>query len=178
MLGFLPVPLANVQPENVNQLLDTLQLDSIILSGGNSIAKLDPTASDVAPERDAFEEVILDAAMQSNIPVLGVCRGMQMVNLHLGGQLSSVTGHVGNHHAVIAESDYVDAIPSTVNSYHNWAIGPSELSRHLVAIAKDNQGNIECFKHKNKAVAGIMWHPEREDPPKPQDINLLKSFLS
>ncbi len=176
-LNYLPIPLPNISGKWVPELLDMHNLDAIILSGGNSIAKYDPKATDAAPERDAFESALIDAAILRSIPVLGVCRGMQMINVHFGGDLSSIEGHAGCRHAVIAEAQYSAIISNSINSFHNWTIGPTQLSSSLMPIVHDREGNIEAFVHKNKAITGIMWHPERESIFRDQDINLLRSFL-
>lgn len=176
-LGFIPIPLPNITPTAAPELLDALQLDAVILSGGNSIASLDPAAPDAAPERDAFEATLIDEMLQRSIPVLGVCRGMQMINVHLGGQLSPVAGHAGSTHRLLIEPEYANLIPDSVNSFHDWTIGPGQHSPLFTPIARDHAGNIEGFEHKTKSIAGIMWHPERESPFKQQDIHLLKKFL-
>jgi N5-(cytidine 5'-diphosphoramidyl)-L-glutamine hydrolase len=176
-LGYIPIPLPNIGNKSVSKLLDSLQLDAIILSGGNSITQLNPGALDVAPERDAFEIALINEASIRAIPILGVCRGMQMINLYCGGQLSTIKGHVAVRHKLNIAPEYSEYILETVNSYHNWAIKLSDLAPDLIPIARDEQGNIEAFIYKTQAMLGIMWHPERERPFKQQDIKLIKKFL-
>ena len=176
-LGYIPIPLPNISNENISNLLDSLQLDAIILSGGNSITKLNPVATDAAPERDAFEIALIEEGTKRATPILGVCRGMQVINIYCGGQLSPVKGHVASYHKLNIASGYSEYILETVNSYHNWAIKSSELASDLIPIASDEQGNIEAFIHESQSVTGIMWHPEREMPFKQQDIKLIKKFL-
>ena len=178
LLDFAPVPLPNLTPEAAVAHLDALQLDALILSGGNSIARFDPSAEDAAPERDACEYALIDAAMARSIPVLGVCRGMQAINVHFGGQLSPITGHAGVRHDIRIVEDFSGAIPNTINSYHDWTIGPDDLAPPLRAIVHDGDGNIEGFVHPTEAVAGMMWHPEREQPFNPQDLKLLERILA
>jgi N5-(cytidine 5'-diphosphoramidyl)-L-glutamine hydrolase len=177
-VGFVPVPLPNVAAKTVSTLLDALQLDAIILSGGNSLSEVDPTASDTAPERDAFEAALIEEAIRRLLPVLGVCRGIQILNVHFGGKLSRIEGHAGSRHKVAVLPAYTELIPSYINSYHNWTIAPNQLAGSLEPIVHDLQGNIEGFRHQSIPVAGIMWHPEREDPFKEQDIKLLRKFLT
>jgi gamma-glutamyl-gamma-aminobutyrate hydrolase PuuD len=175
-LGCVPLPMSNLSPEKVPQLLDAFSLDAVLLSGGNSIAHLNPTADDAAPERDAFESALLDEALKRNIPVVGVCRGMQMINMYMGGALSAVSGHVAVRHS-LSPINNPYPLSATVNSYHNWSIAPMDLAPGLSALAVDESGNIEAFQHKEKRLLGIMWHPEREEPFNPLDINLIKSIL-
>lgn len=176
-MNFMPVPLLNMEAAVVAELLDTLQLDAIILSGGNSLSKLDAEAVDIAVERDMFESALIEQAIQRGIPVVGVCRGMQMLNVFFGGGLTAVSGHSGVRHALQCESDFTNRIPEEINSFHNWTITEAQLAAPLKAIARDQQGNIEAFVHKEYQVAGIMWHPERESPFNQQDIDLLQDFL-
>ena len=176
-LGYILVPLPNLLSSQVPELLNGLKLDAILLSGGNSIARLDPAASDAAPERDALEEAVLKEALKRDIAVLGVCRGMQMINLCLGGKIIPVKGHVGVPHK-LSTIDESYPLPQTVNSYHNWGISKNGLARDLKPLAVDAGGNIEAFSHVHKQVFGIMWHPERELPFVSSDIELLKRILS
>jgi gamma-glutamyl-gamma-aminobutyrate hydrolase PuuD len=175
-LKSIPVPLPNIPPAQVASFLDALSLDAILLSGGNSIASLDSTASDTAPERDAFEVALLDEALSRNIPIVGVCRGMQVINRHFGGKLQKTRGHVAVRHAIMPVDDRYP-LPETVNSYHNWGIPREQLADELTPVAVDCDGHVEAFIHAEKNVLGIMWHPEREQPFDPLDIELIKRVL-
>jgi gamma-glutamyl-gamma-aminobutyrate hydrolase PuuD len=174
-LGYVPVPLANVPPDQVQMLLDNLELDGVLLSGGNSLAHLDPSAGDAAPERDAFEATLLRDALDREIHVVGICRGMQLINIEFGGELCSISDHVASRHSLSQEGDV--KIPSTVNSYHKWAIPGSGLPQEFTPLALDQAGNVEAFDGKEKHLLGLMWHPEREQPFRPLDIELIKRYL-
>jgi len=175
-LDCLPMPLPNIPPDQVSGLLDELQLDGVFFSGGNSIASLDPNVDDAAPERDVFESVLFREILKRDIPGIGVCRGMQVINLFMGGTLAPVVGHVAVRHPVVSiNSDY--DFPDMVNSYHNWCIPPAGLANGLEPIAFDAAGNIEAFKHVEKSLLGLMWHPEREVLFESLDIELIKSTL-
>lgn len=176
-LGHVPLPLPNIAPERVAGLLDMLQPDAVVFSGGNSIACLEPSAPGAAPERDAFEAELLQEALCRDIPVLGICRGMQAINVFLGGSLTGVDGHVGRAHEIYAVEDGL-GFPDRVNSYHNWGIAREGLARGLEPLAFDRDGNVEAFRDPDKALAGIMWHPERETPVNPLDFRFLKRFAS
>jgi gamma-glutamyl-gamma-aminobutyrate hydrolase PuuD len=177
-LDFVPIPLPNVAPEQVADLLETIQPDAIMLSGGNSVASLDDTADDIAPERDAFEFELLRQAHKRGIPIAGVCRGMQMINIYLGGSVSPIEGHVGCRHPLVPEHLYQGSLPTEVNSSHHWGIAPNELAPPLVPIAMDENGHIEGAVHQTDRISCILWHPEREEPFRPLEIELLKGFLS
>lgn len=176
-LDCLLFPLPNVTPEQADRLLDVLDLDGVILSGGNSLARLAPGAGDVSVRRDAFEARLIDAAMTREIPLLGVCRGMQHLNLHFGGKLVAIEGHAGARHRLTALTKQ-HQLPDSVNSFHNWTIPGSGLARGFEALASDEQGNIEAFECRTDRLLGIMWHPEREAPFNRLDIELVGTFLA
>jgi gamma-glutamyl-gamma-aminobutyrate hydrolase PuuD len=175
-LGYLTLPLANIQPELVPAYIDGLRLDAVLFSGGNTIASVDSAADNTAPERDAFELALIREVLERDIPAIAVCRGMQMINIQMGGGLSPITGHVAVRHSIVpAETDSL--LPGTTNSYHDWSIGPGDLATGLIPLAFDSDGNIEAFRHPGKSVLGIMWHPEREQPFSELDLQLIKSYI-
>lgn len=175
-MGFFPVPLPNIAEEKAAQLIEALQINAIILSGGNSIACLDAGAPDAAPERDAFENALISIALSENIPIIGICRGMQLLNLYMGGNLHEIPGHVAVRHPLtICNTDY--PITKEVNSYHNYGIPENGLGDTLSPLANDANGDIEAFYRDDLPLLGIMWHPEREAIFSKTDIKLLKRFL-
>ena len=137
------------------------KLEGLLLSGGNDLA-CQANARNPAPERDAGEQALLYWAENKKLPVLGVCRGMQIMNWHLGGTLSELEGHAACQHKVQPVSnaslfnDYYK-----VNSFHNWGILSSDLSSSLDPLLLAGDGTVEAFKHKTLPWYGIMWHPER-----------------
>lgn len=177
-MGMLPIPLPNLPVSNVNYLLSSLKLDGIILTGGNSISELDDSAKDIAPERDLFEIALINICITNNLPLLGVCRGMQMINHYFKGSFEKVNDHVGTVHNLHNISKLFD-FPESVNSYHNWAIPKSMLGKGLLPLAEDVNGNIEAFTHKLERIFAIMWHPERasDNTYNLKDINLIKKIL-
>lgn len=176
-IGYIPIPLSNYKSENIPKLAEQIKFDAIILSGGNSISSFNNDASDNAPERDSFELALIKEAIKFKVPVLGICRGMQLINVFFEGKISPVKGHINTYHNLKINSKYQTLISETVNSFHNWGIRHSDLGSNLIPIANDEQGNIEAFVHKNISIAGIMWHPEREMPFKQNDIKLIKKFI-
>lgn len=175
-LNILATPLPNVPKDEAVELVDRLNLDGVILSGGNTITEYSKPSDVVAPERDAFEEAIVSHAIKNDLPILAVCRGMQFINVLFGGKLVKVTNHAAVTHA-ITKSTHEYEFPDTVNSYHNWGINRSSLADGLIPLAFDLQNNIEAFKHEEHRILGIMWHPERETPFNNIDISLIEKFL-
>lgn len=175
-LGYIAIPLPNVSTNIALMLLDDLHLDAILLSGGNSICEFNPLAKDAAPERDEFERTLIEYALNKELPIIGVCRGMQMLNVFMGGTISPIAGHVATTH-LIHSADNKQQFDRTVNSYHAWGIKAEELAINLNALAFDDNGYIESFKSTTSKVLGLMWHPEREQEFNQFDIQLLGTFL-
>ena len=155
--NFTPVPVPNGgDPES---LLKELKPGLLILTGGEDLG--------VFPERDTSEQKLLGVAMQSGTPVLGVCRGLQLINQVLGGYVTHVDRHTAVDHEVrISEcwaSYYGDR--TMVNSYHESGISAAGLASDLECAAVDTDGNIEGAFVPGKPVAGVMWHPERPGAP-------------
>ena len=177
-LDTLLLPLPNLAMEQLPELLVGLKLDALILSGGNSLESSDYKGADIAPERDAFEAALIELALSERIPILGVCRGMQMINIHFGGKLIPIQNHVKTEHELYPLSVGVGlGLKKSVNSYHTFTIQREELAQCLKPIALDSEGNVEAFAHTAKPIFGIMWHPEREKPFDPSDMNLIRKLI-
>jgi len=171
----------------IDQLADLL--DGLLLSGGADVAPArygDDTVHaqtyGVDDERDLFELAIFDAMLERNKPIFGICRGIQVLNVALGGSLiqdvpsqhpgAAEVGHrqyerkladseIG--HDVTASNDRLFPIFENghlgVNSFHHQAI--RDLSPQLEAVAHSPDGLIEAVAMSSKPdVFGVQWHPE------------------
>ncbi|CAH1547079.1 Peptidase C26 [Vibrio harveyi] len=175
-MNMMPVLLPNIPPEYVSEYFTEFQLDGIVFTGGNSLCHLDKNAYDCAPERDLFELTLIEHTQKINLPIFGVCRGMQIINHYFGGNLHPVKGHIAINHDISSLSTAIE-LPRTVNSFHGWTIPENGLGQHLKPIAQDMDGNIEGFIHETKRVAGIAWHPERVTPFNRLDLQFMKRIL-
>jgi gamma-glutamyl-gamma-aminobutyrate hydrolase PuuD len=158
------VPLPN-HVDAVRALLAALPLTGFILSGGNDVMAYGGDA----PERDAVEEYLLNHTQTSSQPVLGVCRGFQMMQVFSGGKLEKRDGHVACRH------DVSGAIAHPVNSFHQYAV--ANLADGFDVLARAPDGTVEAARHRNFNWTGIMWHPEREAAADPADIALVKGVF-
>ncbi|MBC7887008.1 MAG: gamma-glutamyl-gamma-aminobutyrate hydrolase family protein [Ferruginibacter sp.] len=181
-----PVEIIALSPAH-SDLESITSFDGIVLSGGIDMHpkyyQSSITAYPNAPEhfnekRDEFEAAVFEISRQNNIPLLGVCRGMQLVNCMLGGTLEQDIGLVANAIHRFEKNDKahgIHIVPGTllneisglersvVNSAHHQAI--KTLGKGLTVNCKADDGiieGVEFTENENGAFfLGIQWHPER-----------------
>ncbi|TVR65755.1 MAG: hypothetical protein EA427_17475, partial [Spirochaetaceae bacterium] len=131
--------------------------------------------SGVYPERDRTEYTLITEAVSRDIPLWGICRGLQTINVYFGGTLTGqVRDHVGQDHELRSSHPLLNG--AVCNSYHNDAVSEGDLSRELRALALSADGLVEALYHPAYALAAVQWHPERQN--RPYDRALLREFLS
>jgi len=163
--GLLPVLLPNVT-EAALALCELAGIGGLVLTGGNDLAVLGGDA----PERDAVENALLDFAQRRRLPVLGVCRGMQVVQQRFAIPLCRVEGHVAQSQVI-----RIDGERKEVNSYHRFAAFDSRPPLEVWAVADD--GVVKAVRHSAEPITGIMWHPERRAPFAPADVALFRQVF-
>ena len=146
---------------NVENYITDLNLDAIILSGGDNIGDF--------PERDKTENSILEFGIKNAIPILGVCRGMQIINYYFEGsvQKNASLDHVGKSHSIdVVKNSLIKTLKKSklnVNSFHNNLIKKDEIGKDLEIFALSEIDNsVEGYLHKKHPIMGVMWHPERD----------------
>lgn len=159
----LPVPVPNrlAAAACLIPWLHELRPAGVLLSGGNDIGD--------CPDRDQTEMRLLDYAEEHALPVLGICRGMQMLAARAGATLVPVAGHVRSRHALNGE------VGGEVNSFHNFGLNRCPADYSVTATATD--GTIEAMRHRSLPWEGWMWHPEREAAFLTRDLNRLKALF-
>ncbi len=179
--GGLPVLL----PPRVEAAAVVDRLDAVVLAGGPDIdpahygAAPDPRTGVPRTERDAAELAVLRRALELGRPVLAVCRGLQVLNIGLGGTLAQhvpdVVGHTGHNPqpgvfgrteiALDAGSLVGDALGAGITGqcHHHQAI--ARLADGLTVTGRAPDGTIEAVELAGRPfVVGVQWHPEQDDP--------------
>ena len=182
LIDAIPILIPNAL-NNIEEFLTELNLDAVILSGGNNVSPslygAAETLSDVYVERDKTETEIIEVCLKNDLPLVGICRGMCMVNVFFDGTIyHGIENHVATRHTVsFSMYDHLLGECLSVNSYHNQAIFKDDLSPELVAFGFSESQNVEAFKHREKQIFGIQWHPER-DLDELVTINFIKKVLN
>lgn len=157
-LNFSPIIIPN-QIEHLDSFLNEIKIDGIILSGGDNIGDF--------PERDSTEKKLIEYSIEKKLPMLGVCRGMQILNHYFGGnhEENLLQTHVKTHHKISLIDNKFNLNNSeiiSVNSFHNNLISSENLAKCLKSFAiSQSDGFVEGFIHDSLPILGVMWHPER-----------------
>ena len=177
--------------DGIDETLD--RLDGLLFSGGSDLdpdlygQEVHPETNGVVPERDRAELALLSAALERDMPVLAVCRGSQILNVALGGDLvqhlPDVVGDDKHKHKPGAFSDHdVDLVPGTrvqqilgdhtpVKSHHHQGYG--QLGEGLREAARADDGTVEALEDPTRRFAvGVLWHPEAGE-----DFALFKELV-
>jgi gamma-glutamyl-gamma-aminobutyrate hydrolase PuuD len=177
--------------EGIEETLDAV--DGLIFSGGSDLdpdtygQEAHPETVGVVPERDNAELALLSAALERDLPVLAICRGSQVLNVALGGDLvqhlPEVVGDEKHKHTPGVFADHVvELVPETrvgqilgkrapVKSHHHQGFG--RLGEGLVEAAQAEDGTLEAVEDPSRRFAlGVLWHPEAGD-----DLKLFEELV-
>ena len=182
--GGVPLVVTQPEPEDCESIIEAG--DGLLLTGGGDIDPRsygktnDGLSRDVAPRSDAAEIALITAARQRRMPTLGICRGMQILNVALGGTMRQhVTTETGPHrpeptafedvkrhgHDVTIESGtrlarLYGTTRRYVNSFHHQAV--DEVAPSLAVTARADDGVVEGLEHDGSwDCLGVQWHPEK-----------------
>ena len=129
-------------PNNKKNLINWVEKENVqglLLTGGNDLSFL-KGSNNTSVERDETEKKLLIWAQKKSIPTLGICRGMQIMNHFLGGNLNKIHGHDGKNHNI--NTDQACTLfkhYTSVNSFHNWGISYNDISKQLDVVHKSSQ---------------------------------------
>ncbi|MEU3373488.1 gamma-glutamyl-gamma-aminobutyrate hydrolase family protein [Streptomyces sp. NPDC006711] len=163
------------------------RVDGLIIAGGADVepvrygATASPLTGPPARARDAWELALIEAALASGTPLLGICRGLQLLNVALGGTLvQHLDGHTGGRgvfgeHTVepVPGTLYASLVPeaASVPTYHHQCV--DRLGAGLVASAYAADGTVEAAELRGPGwVLGVQWHPEAG-----HDIRLARGLV-
>jgi putative glutamine amidotransferase len=174
-------------------------LDALVLSGGADVeparygAVPHPRTARCRPDRDRWEIALLEAALERDLPVLGICRGAQLLNVALGGTLRQHVpddvGHEGHgpaadgYGAVAAELDPA-ALPGRVlgpsvevSCHHHQSV--DALGRGVTVTGRAADGTVEAIEVPLRPfVCGVQWHPETGPPGAGRDLRLFEALVA
>lgn len=192
LAGGLPVELT--RDAEATEMVE--HLDGLVLTGGADVEPKhygqspDEGLGAIEPDRDAWEMALLAAARDKGIPVLAICRGMQLLNVVCGGTLRQhleldegaghpqwdVDGHEMTHGVDVVEGTLTaELFPGAigVNSLHHQVI--DEVGEGLVVSAKASDGVVEGLETPDGLIVAVQWHPELLKKPDPTFQWLVRS---
>ncbi|MEU2543756.1 gamma-glutamyl-gamma-aminobutyrate hydrolase family protein [Streptomyces iakyrus] len=179
---------AMLPPDDPEQAAEAVaRLDGLVIAGGPDVepvrygAEREERTGPPAPDRDAWELALIDAALAAGVPLLGICRGMQLLNVALGGTLvQHIDGHaevvgVFGGHAVkpVPGSLYAGVVPEEtfVPTYHHQAV--DRLGEGLIPSAYAADGTVEAVELPSADwVLGVQWHPEMGE-----DVRVMRALV-
>ncbi|MEU6808696.1 gamma-glutamyl-gamma-aminobutyrate hydrolase family protein [Streptomyces sp. NPDC046831] len=163
------------------------RLDGLVIAGGPDVeparygAEPDPRTGPPSRARDAWELALVEAALAARVPLLGICRGMQLLNVALGGTLvqhldghAEVVGVFGGHPVEpVPGTRYAGLVPerTTVPTFHHQAV--DRLGEGLVVAARAEDGTAEAVELPSADwVMGVQWHPEMAE-----DLRVMRGLV-
>jgi putative glutamine amidotransferase len=174
------------------------RFDGVIIQGGGDIDPnrygQEPRSTSIygiSAEHDDLEIAVIRAAIEQDKPVLAICRGLQVLNVALGGTLhqhladvlSDGESHWDKYHEINLESSSRVAkamktvSPKRSHSYHHQAI--DKLAPGLVVTGRAPDQTIEAVEHNSKKwIVGVQWHPEDDADIEPDQQNLFNGFVN
>lgn len=200
LAGGIPVMIPMVYEKEIVRKQVEL-LDGLILSGGHDVNPLlyneEPSTKlgGILPKRDKFDYMLIESAFEMKKPILGICRGHQILNVFNGGNLyqdlsfkkgfyikhnQEHLSNVATHTVEIKKGTKLNEIlgdKTLVNSFHHLAI--NEVAPGFIASAISKDGVIEAIeKEGDYFVVGVQWHPEMLASENEKMLNIFKKLIS
>jgi len=175
-LDILPIVLP--MEYDFKKYFNNIQIDGILLTGGNDLNSLNKSTESL--KRDNFEKELIDYGIKHNIPIFGMCRGMQIIAEYFRCSFKKVEDQVAIKHTIKVnkQSKYFDLLEKIdkVNSFHNFAV--DNITDELIVSARNEKNMIKAIEHKQYKIFGQMWHSEREKPFNSGEINMIREFFN
>lgn len=166
-VSLIPIP----NHLNIRSWVKQINLKGIILSGGEDWGEF--------PLRDSSELALCEIAESTKIPLLGICRGMQVLNYYWGGRLPTKRdeSHIAQNHYIQKHHQKNKQELLLVNSYHRMVLHQADISEQLIVSATCFAGTVESIEHPDYQMKGIMWHPERLSTIQQHDQELFNNMF-
>ena len=119
-LNLLPIIIS--PNDDIKKIIISIKPNLVVLSGGNNLSSFEIKNKKLSILRDRFEKKLINISTKLNIPILGICRGMQLLNNYYKGVLTEVNNHVNKRHRILFDKKYKQYFASNVNSFHNFGI--------------------------------------------------------
>ena len=189
--------------DDANELLS--RFDALVLMGGPDVdpslygQQASPNVYGVSPQQDRFETAMLRGALANELPVLAVCRGMQLTNVVLGGTLVQHLGDLANASSLVAHAPgefpvgaefalheiefepgcWLARAAGTARlrgaSFHHQGI--DRLAAGFNAVGRAPDGLLEAIEHEKHRIIGVQWHPEDTSADDPQQQGIYDAFV-
>ena len=200
--GGIPIILPVAQDKQLIEMQMNL-IDGILLTGGDDVHSLlygeepHPSLGYINPKRDQFELDSIAIAYAQKKPILGICRGAQIINVAFGGTLYQDLSQISNKDSIkhaqnaplYVASHTIEILPSTklheifgqthlqTNTFHHQAV--KDLAKDFIINAKTKDGVIEGIEKNNYPfLMGVQWHPERMIHHDPKMLKLFNTFIN
>ena len=154
--------------EEVEHYINNWNINVLVLSGGDDLG--------IYPNRDKTETLALSYALRMKIPVIAICRGLQLIHSYFGGKIKIGDNNFNKLHNNKKHKIYIDRVLREVNSFHKNIIIEESVHKKFEIFARcKNDNSIEGLR--NKYILGMMWHPERDKSVKNWNKLLIEEFL-
>ena len=185
--GFLPVLVPGLADTNtVAEIMD--RVDALVLTGAIKESDKD--------KRNEFDFMLIRMALERGLPVVGFCRGHQVINRYFGGKIEQIPGglspkivHKGKVSAYIKDAFHeMEVVPGsrlsrsvknrrrvTINTSHKYHV--TKLGEGLKVTARSDDGVIEALEHETLPVTGFQFHPERSFRVHPEHLDMIRDAL-
>jgi len=171
--GAIPI-LLPLENEDIEDILNVC--DAFLVTGGNDINPVfynetneNSLSRNIDARLDAIDRVVVEHAFRRQVPLFGICRGHQSINVFLGGSLHQDLAELAINHGNIERNQSVKIIGGSlfssilppvfdVNSYHHQAV--KRLAPGMIASIVSEDGVIEAIEHEILPIFSVQWHPE------------------
>ncbi len=196
--GALPFIIPLSDPKDAKSYID--QIDALILPGGDDVSPIHYNEEPLqklgknSPKRDLFDLALIKEAHHQQKPILGICRGLQILNVAFGGSLYQGLSYKSSvsiqheqktdlkyetHSVLIENNSFLSSIYGSklmVNSYHHQAI--KRIAPDFKVSAKSSDGVIEAVEHTDQKIYAVQWHPKLMAKHNPEHQKIFDAFVA